>query len=133
MTILSELKIENLSAGNNVKDEVEYLVSPLHEQAFNNNFIQEKSFKLDEVNQIISSNQKKLDELNTEIDKFTNTPERFDYAVAIGSEVLTRLLYAFWVGEFSFEEYKADAHKHINKFIEKLVFYFLFKNILFLI
>ena len=96
-------------------DTIEYQVLPLHDEAYSDSI----SIQQQEIDKIIASNKQKLDEINLEIDRLTNDATTLDYSIAIGSGVLTALLDAFWVGEFNFEEYKADAHKHVNKFIEK--------------
>ena len=70
------------------------------------------------INKMIEANQKKLNDLEAEIDRLTNQANKWDYTIAIGSGILTGLIDAIWVGEFNYAELKADSHKHINKFIE---------------
>ena len=116
-TILDfKTKTQYLGTGN--CDDIEYTVDSLCEEVYSGFSWNSKADEIRIVEQIIASNQKKLDIINSEIDRLTNNSNSFDYTVAIGSGVLTGLIDAFWVGEFNFEEYKANAHKHINKFIE---------------
>ena len=73
--------------------------------------IKEEATKYDTKTEFANKNRaaynasRKLDIINTEIDRLTNNSNNFDYAVAIGSGVLTGLIDAFRVGEFNFEEY----------------------------
>ncbi len=98
---------------------VEYEVEPLHIEAYPDNGTNFKKYDFVQIEDIIAKNQSKIDSLNFEIDCLTNHADKVDYAMAIGSGVLTGLLDAFWVGEFNFDAYKANAHKHVNQFIEK--------------
>lgn len=100
-------------------DEVEYDVVPLHIEVYQDHRANCKKFDYDQIQTIIDKNQLKIDSLNSEIDRLTSHADKWDVTMAIGSGVLTGLIDAFWVGEFNFEEFKADSHKHINKFIER--------------
>lgn len=75
----------------------------------NINFIKEKQACLNE----------RIDELNVDIARLTNHADGFDYAIAACSGIICGLIDSFYVGEFDFETLKVDAHKHVNKFIEK--------------
>ncbi len=100
-------------------DEVEYDVVPLHIEVYQDHRASCKKIDYDQIQTIIDKNQLKIDSLNSEIDRLTSHADKWDVTMAIGSGVLTGLIDAFWVGEFNFEEFKADSHKHINKFIER--------------
>lgn len=75
---------------------------------------------LDHVNTHLSGNQAKLDELNEEINRFTNQADTLDYAVAISSGILTGFLDAFWVGEFSLDRGKKWSSERVNNFVVKI-------------
>ena len=60
-----------------------------------------------------------LDDLNSNLDRLTNHADGFDYAISACSGVLCGFVDSFFVGEFNFEELKADSNKHVNKFVEK--------------
>lgn len=100
-------------------DEVEYDVVPLHSEVYQDNRTSCNIFNFTQIQEIIDKNQSKIDSLNFEIDCLTSHADKWDVTIAIGSGVLTGLIDAFLVGEFNFEELKADSHKHINKFIER--------------
>ena len=119
MATILGFKTKTQYFGNGNCDDIEYTVDSLCEEVYSGFSSNSKANEKRIIEQIIASNQEKLDIINTEIDRLTNNSNNFDYAVAIGSGVLTGLIDAFWVGEFNFEEYKANAHKHVNKFIEK--------------
>lgn len=119
MATILDFKTKTQYFGNGNCDDIEYTVDSLCEEVYSGFSSNSKANEKRIIEQIIASNQEKLDIINTEIDRLTNNSNNFDYAVAIGSGVLTGLIDAFWVGEFNFEEYKANAHKHVNKFIEK--------------
>lgn len=74
----------------------------------------------DEVNGILSSNNKRLEELNKEIDRLTNHSDGIDYMVAVGSGVLAGIIDSFWVGEFSFERGNAWSDETVNNFVKKV-------------
>lgn len=67
----------------------------------------------------LAKNQAVLDDLNSNIDRLTNHADGFDYAISACSGVLCGFIDSFFVGEFNFEELKADSNKHVNKFVEK--------------
>ena len=61
----------------------------------------------------------RIDALNVDIERLTNNADGIDYTIAVASGVMAGMIDSFFIGEFNFEELKADSHKHINKFIEK--------------
>lgn len=75
---------------------------------------------LDEVNGTLSSNNKRLEELNKEIDRLTNHAAGIDYMVAVGSGVLAGIIDSFWVGEFSLERGKEWSTNKVNEFVVKI-------------
>ncbi|MGV3487130.1 MAG: hypothetical protein ACO1OC_00900 [Tuberibacillus sp.] len=75
---------------------------------------------LNEVNGILSSNNKRLSELNKEIDRLTNSADGLDYMVAVGSGILAGIIDSLWVGEFSMERGKAWSNKTVNDFVMKV-------------
>ncbi|MCR2823567.1 hypothetical protein [Lederbergia panacisoli] len=75
---------------------------------------------IDEVNGILSSNNKRLEELNKEIDGLTNHSDGIDYMVAVGSGILAGIIDSLWVGEFKMERGKAWSNKTVNDFVMKV-------------
>jgi hypothetical protein len=75
---------------------------------------------LNEVNEILSSNQRKLDDLNRDIDRLTNDADGLDYMVAVSSGILAGIVDSLWVGEFKFERGKAWSNKTVNDFVMKI-------------
>ena len=67
----------------------------------------------------LAKNQAILDDLNSNIDRLTNHADGFDYAISACSGVLCGFIDSFFVGEFNFDELKADSNKHVNLFVEK--------------
>lgn len=97
--------------------EVEYELLSISEPK--NMFVStEKSSCLSEIESRISDNEEIIDQLNSEIDRLTNKADSIDYTIAVASGILTGMIDSFFVGEFNFSELKADANKHVNKFIE---------------
>lgn len=74
---------------------------------------------LSDLDDRLAKNQAVLDDLNSNIDRLTNHADGFDYAISACSGVLCGFIDSFFVGEFNFEELKADSNKHVNKFVEK--------------
>lgn len=95
--------------------EVEYEIISLNES---NDLSDEIAIGLNDIEERIAENQGIIDQLNFEIDKLTNHADGLDYTIAVASGILTGLIDSFFVGEFNFSELKADANKHVNKFIE---------------
>lgn len=99
--------------------EVEYDIEAvlLDENDARERKINEEINKLDEH---ISLNEDRLDELNKEIDKLTNHSDGVDYTVAIGSGILAGLIDVFWVGEFSLERGRGWGEDTVNQFVMKV-------------
>ena len=82
---------------------VEYtLVIPKEECAGYQLSVEERNF-LDE-----------LDEAYAEIEQFTNHADKYDYALAVSSGIITGFIDAFLVGEWDFKTAKANANMEIN-------------------
>lgn len=98
--------------------QVEYAVSPLanEEEGEGGRTIIEDS--ISDIDRRILDVQGQIDEYNKEIDKLTNHADVLDNIVAVSSGVLCALIDSFFVGEFNMAAYKANSHKHVNKFIE---------------
>ena len=72
-----------------------------------------------ELDERMAKNQAVLDDINSNIERLTNHADGFDYAISACSGVLCGFIDSFFVGEFNFEELKADSNKHVNWFVEK--------------
>lgn len=72
-----------------------------------------------EVNGALLSNDKRINELNKEIDRLTNSADGIDYMVAVGSGILAGIVDSLWVGEFKMERGKAWSNKSVNDFVMK--------------
>lgn len=99
-------------------DTIEFQVEPAYADSFVNNSNSSSMLEKTNIKKKVVTNQKKLNDLEKEIDRLSNQADKWDYTIAIGSGILAGLLDAIWVGEFNYAELKADSHKHINKFIE---------------
>jgi len=93
-----------------IKNESGY--SDLQEQHINH--------KLNEVSESILANNIKIDELNSEIDRLTNSADGIDYMVAVASGILAAVIDSFWVGEFSLERGKKWGNEETEKFVNKI-------------
>lgn len=71
------------------------------------------------IDQELNDKQNLVNELNIDIEKLTNDADGFDYTIAVASGVLTGLIDAFYVGEFNWGDFKIDAYKYINEYVEK--------------
>lgn len=98
-----ELKLEGVVTGNNV-DYIDLRDRDITEG-------------INEVNGILSSNSKRLDELNMEIERLTNSSDGMDYMVAVGSGILAGIVDSLWVGEFKMERGKAWSNESVNDFV----------------
>lgn len=99
--------------------EVEYeIISNIECKGFSSNQ-QDINKLMSELDDRLAKNQAVLDDLNSNIDCLTNHADGFDYAISACSGVLCGFIDSFFVGEFNFEELKADSNKHVNKFVEK--------------
>jgi hypothetical protein len=72
-----------------------------------------------DIDNCIHNVQDIINEYNADIDKLTNQADIIDNLLAVSSGVLCGFIDSFFVGEFNFEQLKADSNKHINQFIEK--------------
>ena len=109
MTSIIELKTSK------DEQEVEYEVSSLTQEGD----VSSIATSLQDIEERIRKNEDIMDDLNVDINRLTNNADIFDYTVAISSGLLTGMIDAFFVGEFNIVDLKADANKHVNKFIEK--------------
>lgn len=102
---------------NNQDTQVEYSVRSLVniEHSNERTIIEENLLDIDNR---IHNIQNIINKYNTDIERLTNQADIFDNLLAVSSGVLCGLIDSFFVGEFNFEELKADSDKHINKFIE---------------
>ena len=99
--------------------EVEYeIISNIEPNSFSSTQSDINKF-ISDLDNRLAKNQAILDELNSEIDHLTNHADGFDYAISACSGVLCGFIDSFFVGEFNFEELKADSNKHVNWFVEK--------------
>lgn len=79
----------------------------------------------------LAATQKKIDEINSEIDRLTNHADGVDYTVAVASGILCGLMDSFFVGELGlfenandaakerFRNTKGSVHNSVNRLIEK--------------
>lgn len=65
---------------------------------------------LDEVN-------RNLQAVNSELERFTNSADRTDYAIAVGSGILAGLLDSVFVGAFNLEEADQWGNEKVNDFV----------------
>ena len=82
------------------------------------NKILEPVNELNDIESRLLERQALIDELNTDIERLTNHADGIDNMIAVASGLLTGMIDAIFIGEFNFNELKADSNKHINKFIE---------------
>lgn len=75
---------------------------------------------LNEVNGTLSSNNKRLEELNKEVDRLTNHSDGIDYMVAVSSGILSGIIDSLLVGEFSMEQGKKWSNTKVNEFVTKI-------------
>ncbi|MEF7664386.1 MULTISPECIES: hypothetical protein [Bacillus cereus group] len=101
-----ELELEGVVTGNNV----DYI--DLRERDITEG--------INEVNGILSSNSKRLDELNMRIERLTNSSDGIDYMVAVGGGILAGIVDSLWVGEFKMERGEAWSNKSVNDFVMKV-------------
>ena len=99
--------------------EVEYELVSNIEQNYKSSTQYDINNFIAELDERLVKNQAVLDDLNSNIDRLTNHADGFDYAISACSGVLCGFVDSFFVGEFNFEELKADSNKHVNKFVEK--------------
>lgn len=75
--------------------------------------------RIADVDESLDKVNERVDELNREIDLLTCHADGLDYAVAVGSGILTGLIDSFFVGEFSLERGSEWSNKKVNGFVEK--------------
>lgn len=76
-------------------------------------------FQEQELDNRILDIEKKVSELNQEIDRLTNHADGIDYMVAVASGVISGLVDSFFVGEFSFERSNEYGTNKVNGFVIK--------------
>lgn len=78
---------------------------------------EEIALGLGEINERLSSNEEIIDARNKEIDRLSNSADRLDYIVAVGSGVLAGIVDSLWVGQFDFRRGKAWSNKTANEYV----------------
>lgn len=63
--------------------------------------------------------EQRINEINSELEKYTNTADKLDYTVAVASGVLCGLIDAVFVGEFNIENAQNWGNEKINDFVMK--------------
>lgn len=76
--------------------------------------------ELSEINKALRSNDEKLENLNSEINRLTNFADKIDYIVAVASGIIAGVIDSFWVGEFNLERGKKWSDKEVNNFVVKI-------------
>ena len=69
---------------------------------------------LSDVEQQLAIVNKKVAELNVDIDNLTNNADGLDYAIAVTCGVITGIIDSIFVGEWDFKNAKAVSNKQIN-------------------
>lgn len=80
---------------------VEFEVLPSSEKSSSEQ--QKIQQSIEEVEEELEKGQFEIDKLDSEIGRLTNTADSLDYTIAAASGLLTGMLDAFWVGEFSLD------------------------------
>ncbi|WP_418222943.1 hypothetical protein [Clostridium isatidis] len=75
---------------------------------------------INEINETLSANNKRIDDLNIDITRLSNSSDGIDYMVAVASGILSGIIDSFWVGEFSFERGNAWSDETVNNFVKKV-------------
>ena len=106
---------------NEIEDlQVEYQVlSPIDFKHMNDPKQLEIIEKLETVDDMLTENQKIIDEINSEIDRLTNHADGLDYKVAVACGVVTGLIDVFLVGEFDFAGSKEVIDKKFDEIVQK--------------
>lgn len=76
--------------------------------------------KLNKVNETLSHNDNRINDLEKEIDRLTNSADGIDYMIAVGSGILAGIVDSLWVGEFKMDRGKAWSNKSVNDFVMKV-------------
>ena len=100
--------------------DVELEVIPVVQISVNSSRAAEIEEKIKDVDSLIEASEKKLAELNSEIDRLTNHADGLDYMVAVASGVISGLVDSLYVGEFSLSEGSKWGEDTINKFVKKI-------------
>ena len=101
--------------------DIEFRIFPVDDEPINIDLQgQAIAVELEEINEAISLNQCKLEDLNKDINLLTNNADGLDYVVAVISGILAGLIDSLWVGEFKFERGKAWSNHTINDFVLKV-------------
>ena len=72
-----------------------------------------------EVDRDLSANGKRIEELNKEMERLTNSADGLDYALAVGCGIVAAAVDILWVGEFDLEVGEAWSNKKVNEFVMK--------------
>lgn len=81
---------------------------------------QEKIFRgLASVEEQIAENQAKIDRLNAEIDRLTNTADGVDYMIAVASGIIAGVIDSIWVEEFSIDRANAWGNDKVENYVVK--------------
>jgi len=72
---------------------------------------------LERVDDGISRSQRKVDELNKEIEVLTNQADEIDYIIAVSCGLFSGFIDSLWVGEFDFKRGKDWSNKTVNEFV----------------
>lgn len=70
-----------------------------------------------EVDERLALINKKVEELNTDIDRLTNHADGLDYTIAVASGIISGAIDIFYVGEFSLDRGKEWSNEKVNKFV----------------
>jgi len=81
--------------------------------------ISQNSEQLGEVNVALDLNDKHFSELNSEINRLTNSSDGIDYVVAVCSGVLAGIIDSFCIGEFDFKKGKDLSVEKVNNLVKK--------------
>lgn len=91
------------------------------------NFIEDDEIKKEilsgiyEVNNQIELLQNKINDLNSDIDRWTNDADNVDYITAVTCGVLSGIWDSFKVGEWNFKEAKGKSNEFFNKKVTDFV------------
>lgn len=58
--------------------------------------------------------EQRINEINSELEKYTNTADKLDYTVAVASGVITGMIDLLVVGKWDFEKAKAASNQDVN-------------------
>ncbi|MBR6773499.1 MAG: hypothetical protein IKM16_02410, partial [Clostridia bacterium] len=74
----------------------------------------------DEIDARLNEIDDTLFELDEKIDKLTNHADKFDYAIAVASGILTGIIDAVFVGQWDLVEGREWASDKVNKYVESV-------------